>query len=327
MKPTLLALLAACSVSAAAVDIDPGLGLFSRFSVDPMGNSFELMGAEATLRAQVSTDTRDVLTAFVQVYASGVMAGMGDWVRGFHFGEAYAVFPLGLTWPAFRVGQAVVPFGLLASYDQHTEIVQTPYARFIGLRLDPGLGLQGALGDLDYALWVSNGSGPDRLDNDRNKLITARVAPTFLLGDAEANIGLSALAGSLPYWPMDSISAIPEGPRSYNLKYRLGLDNTTDWGPLRLRLEGVAGRDGSLSGNNVFGYFAEARWAVTDWLEPIVVFDGFHAEGKSLRTLGAGLNFYPPGISAFQVQSLWQTSFPLGGEHDWKAAVQLAITL
>lgn len=327
MKRLIVSTLVLAALASAAVDIDPGIGLFARFAADPMGNTFELMGAEATLRGQVTTETRDVLTVFVQVYASGMMAGMGDWLKGFHFGEAYAVFPLGLGWPAVRVGQAVVPFGLLAEYDQHTQIVQTPYARVIGLRLDPGIGLQGAVRDVDYSLWLSNGNGPDRMDNDPGKLITARVAPKFLLGDAEARIGLSALSGSLPYWPIDRFSAIPEGPRSYNLKYRLGLDNTTDWGPLRLRLEGVAGRDGSLSGANVFAYFAEARWAVMDWLEPIAVFDGFHAEGKSLRTLGAGLNFYPPDINAFQLQSLWQTDLPFGGEHDWRVAVQLAITL
>lgn len=327
MKTTLIVLFAAAAVSTAAVDIDPGVGLFARFAADPMGNSFELMGAEATLRGQVSTATRDVLTAFVQVYASGMMAGMGDWQKGFHFGEAYAVFPLGLGWPAVRVGQAVVPFGLLADYDLHTQVVQTPYARTIGLRLDPGVGLQGAVGQVDYSLWLSNGNGPDRMDNDRNKLITARVAPKLLLGDAEATFGLSALTGSLPYWPIDSFSAIPAGPRSYNLKYRLGLDNTTDWGPLRLRLEGVAGKDGSLSGATVLGWYAEARWAVTRWLEPMLAYDGFRAEGKTDSNIGAGLNFYPPDISAFSIQAFWQSGFHPGGDHDWRFVTQLAITI
>lgn len=327
MRTALLALVTTAAVATAAVDIDPGIGLFARVAADPMGNTFELMGAEATLRGQVSTDTRDVLTVFVQVYASGMMAGMGDWVKGFHFGEAYAVFPLGLRWPAVRVGQAVVPFGLLADYDQHAQIVQTPYARVIGLRLDPGVGLQGALGNVDYSFWLSNGNGPDRMDNDPGKLITARVAPKLLLGDAEATFGLSALAGSLPYWPIDSISAIPEGPRSYNLKYRLGLDNTTDWGPLRLRIEGIAGRDGSLSGSSVFGWYAEARWAAAGWLEPMVVYDGFRAENRTISNVGAGINFYPPDISAFQLQSLWQTTLQPGGENDWRVAVQLAVTL
>jgi hypothetical protein len=36
------------------------------------------------------------------------------------------------------------------------------------------------------------------MDVDRNKVVTARVAPKFLLGDAEVTLGLSAIGGALP---------------------------------------------------------------------------------------------------------------------------------
>ena len=173
-----------------------------------MGNGFELMGAEGNIQAQVTGATRDILTALIQVRAGGAMSG---WTSGFHFGEAYALFPLGLSLPTIRVGQAVIPFGLLADYDIHTQIIQTPFAKTLGLRLDPGLGVLGVLGHTDYHLWLSNGNGPDMMDNDKGKVFTARVAPRFLLGDADVTLGLSGLYGSLPYWSLDSLAKMDEG--------------------------------------------------------------------------------------------------------------------
>ena len=298
-----IALLLAVGFSLAGTSVRLGGALYPRFMYDQMGSSFELMGAEGNIQAQVTSDTRDIVTALIQVRAGGAMSG---WTSGFHFGQAYALFPLGLSRPTIKVGQAVIPFGLLADYDIHTQIIQTPFARTLGLRLDPGLGVLGVLGQLDYRLWLSNGNGPDMMDNDRGKVVTARVAPRFLLGDADVTLGLSGLAGSLPYWSLDSLPQMDEGPRSYRVKYRLGLDNTTDWGPLTLRLEGVAGKDSTLSQRPVFGYYGEARYAVTRWLEPMLAYDGFHTGEGSARTLSVGLNYYPPDISAFEIQTAYQ---------------------
>jgi hypothetical protein len=288
-------------------------------------SSFELMGAEATVQAQVTSETRDIMSVAMQVYTAGVMK---DWFKGIHFGEAYALFPLGMKLPTIRVGQAVVPFGLLADYDVHTQIVQTTYAKTLGLRLDPGLGFLGALGQLQYAFWLSNGSGPDRMDNDRNKLVTARVAPKLLLGDAEMTFGLSGLAGSLPYWSIDSLALFAEGPRRYSMKYRLGLDNTTDWGPSTLRLEGVVGRDSALGGRTVFGYYAEARYAFVSWLEALAKYDGFHAHDGRVNNLSVGLNFYPPNVSAFELQTVYQRDMmrtETQNENTWQFTTQLVV--
>ena len=76
----------------------------------------------------------------------------------------------------------------------------------------PGLAHWAMLGQLHYALWLSNGNGPDRMDNDKGKVVTARVSPKFLLGDAEMTFGLSGLYGSLPYWSLDSSRQFPQGP-------------------------------------------------------------------------------------------------------------------
>jgi hypothetical protein len=321
----LLAILLVVGVSFAGTNVQLHGGLYPRYTYGAVESGFTLMGAEADIQAQVTGETRDILTALVQVRAGGAMAG---WTSGFHFGEAYALFPLGLSLPTIRVGQAVLPFGLLADYDIHTKIIQTPFARTLGLRLDPGLGVLGVLGRTDYRLWLSNGNGPDMMDNDKGKVVTARVAPRFLWGDAEVTLGLSGLAGSLPYWPLDSLPQMDEGPRTYRVKYRLGLDNTTDWGPLTIRLEGVVGRDSALSEPSVFGYYGEARYALTRWLEPMLAYDGFHTTDGSDRTLSVGLNYYPPDISSFEIQTAYQRVFlntMTQNMEDWHAIAQVVI--
>jgi hypothetical protein len=321
----LLAIALVVGVSLAGTSVQLNGGLYPRYTYGAMGSSFTLMGAEADIQAQVTGETRDILTALVQVRAGGAMSG---WTMGFHFGEAYALFPLGMSLPTIRVGQAVIPFGLLADYDIHTKIIQTPFARTLGLRLDPGLGVLGVLGQTDYKLWVSNGNGPDMMDNDRGKVVTARVAPRFLLGDADVTLGVSGLAGSLPYWPLDSLPQMDEGPRSYSMKYRLGLDNTTDWGPLTIRLEGTIGKDSVLSQPPVFGYYGEARYAVTRWLEPMLAYDGFNTADGSDRTLSMGLNYYPPDISSFEIQTAYQRVFlntMTQNMEDWHVIAQVVV--
>ena len=325
MSRSTLVLLLAAAVAVAGTSVRLGGALYPRFMFDAMGSSFELMGAEGDIEAQVSGETRDIVTALIQVRAAGAMSG---WTRGFHFGQAYALLPLGLSLPTIKVGQAVIPFGLLADYDIHGQIIQTPFAKTLGLRLDPGLGVLGVLGHTDYRLWLSNGNGPDMMDNDRGKVVTARLAPRFLLGDADVTLGLSGLAGSLPYWSLDSLPRMVEGPRLYVSKYRLGLDNSVDWGPLIIRLEGTAGKDSTLSQPFVFGYYGEARYALVRWLEPMVAYDWFHTGEGSARTLSAGLNYYPPDVSALEIQTAFQRNFlktPAQNMEDWHVIAQLAV--
>jgi hypothetical protein len=322
---SLLALVLVAGIALAGTSVRIGGALYPRIMYDAMGSSFELMGAEGNIEAQVSGETRDIVTALIQVRAAGAMSG---WTSGFHFGQAYALLPLGLSLPTIKVGQAVIPFGLLADYDIHGQIIQTPYAKTLGVRLDPGIGILGVLGHTDYRLWLSNGNGPDMMDNDRGKVVTARLAPRFLLGDADVTLGLSGLAGSLPYWSLDSLPKMVEGPRLYVSKYRLGLDNNVDWGPLIIRLEGTAGKDSALSQPLVFGYYGEARYAIVRWLEPMVAYDGFHTGEGSARTFSAGLNFYPPDISAFEIQTAYQRNFlntVNQNMEDWNVIAQLAV--
>ena len=310
----------------AGTKVDLNGGIYPGFRLDANGSSFTLMGAEAEITARVSSKTRDIVTAALQLWAQ---PDMRDWTMGYHFGLAYAVVPLGLRLPQIKVGQAVIPFGLLADYDTHIQIVQTPFARTLSQRIDLGAGLQGSIAQTAYALWVSNGTGPYRLDNDRNKVVTLRIAPKFLLGDAEMTWGVSGLAGTLPFWQLDSMMMAMDGPHFYRMKYRAALDNTSDWGPLTIRLEGVAGRDSALSGPMVYGYYGEARWAVTDWLEPMVKYDGYHvAEQGSHRSLAAGFTFTPPHQSTVNLQAFFQQDWMktmMMNERLWNVAAQVTV--
>jgi hypothetical protein len=287
----------------ASTKADINGGVYPQLRFDNSSSSLNLMGAEADITVRITGKTRDIATGMIQLWAP---MSMHDWTMGFHFGQAYVLFPLGLRMPTVRVGQAVIPFGLLADYDTHTQVVQTNYSRTIGLRIDPGIGFQGQYGKTNYALWVSNGNGPYTPDNNKNKVIAARVAPKFLLGNAELTLGLSGLEGELPYWQLDSITLMMDGPHFYRMKYRAALDNTTDWGPAIIHLEGVLGRDSTLSGPMVYGYYVEGRYAFISWFEALAEYDGYHVTDQgSIRNVNAGFIFYPPSLTSIDLQVIF----------------------
>jgi hypothetical protein len=95
-----------------------------------------------------------------------------------------------------------------------------------------------------------------------------------------------------------------------------------------LRLEGVAGKDSTLAQPLVFGYYGEARYAVRRWLEPMLAYDGFHTPEGSDRTISVGLNYYPPNISAFEIQTAYQRVFlntTTQNTEDWHAMAQVVV--
>jgi hypothetical protein len=350
----------------AGLDVNLNGGVYPALRWDELGTTFMMMSAEADVSARYSNDTRDLAAGVFQIWAA---TPMHDQSIGLHFGEAYLTVPIKLGWPTVKAGQAVIPFGLLADYDTHAQIIQPPYARTLGIRIDPGVGFQGKAGITDYAFWVSNGNGPYWLDVDRSKVVTARVAPKFLLGDAELTVGLSALSGYLPYYHLANVPAMDAGPfmyrmrqvmgmntgygtpmdsmfqwymdstyrmyqdswyqmspyswmdtlfgcgsvmgcgmnRAHRMKYRLALDNTTDWGRTTLHLEGVVGKDLSMSGPMVYSYYLEGRYAVTEWLEPIARYDAVHVDLQGThRVAGGGVTLSYPDLSSVSLQTVYQ---------------------
>jgi hypothetical protein len=308
-----------------ATKVDINGGVYPQLRFDNLSSSLNLMGAEADITARITGKTRDIATGMIQLWAP---ISMQDWTMGFHFGEAYVLLPLGLRLPTIGIGQAVIPFGLLADYDTHTQIVQTIYSRTVGLRIDPGIGFQGQFGKTNYALWVSNGNGPYVMDNNKNKVMTARVAPKFLLGDAELTLGLSGLAGVLPYWQLDSMTQMMSGPHFYRMKYRAALDNTTDWGPATIHLEGVLGKDSVFSGPLVYGYYVEGRFAFISWFEALAEYDGYHVTDQgSIHSVNAGFIFYPPNLTSIDLQVIFQQNLMKTEnkkERFWNVTTQLS---
>jgi len=79
--------------------------------------------------------------------------------RQMHFSNAYALVNLGIGRPKVKLCQYVVPFGTLAEYDTHGIVLQTPYARTLGIRLDRGIAVEGSSSGYDYWLSLSGGDG------------------------------------------------------------------------------------------------------------------------------------------------------------------------
>ena len=78
----------------------------------------------------------------------------------------------------------------------------------------------------------------------------------------------------------------------------------------------------------VFAYYSEARYAVTRWLEPMLAYDGFHTFEGSARTLSVGLNYYPPDISSFEIQTAYQMNYLntfTQSMEDWHVIAQLVV--
>jgi hypothetical protein len=72
-------------------------------------------------------------------------------------------------------------------------------AQSFGPHTNQDFGLSGALGPADQQLRLSDGSGPYTMDNNKNKLITRRIAPTLPLDKAGLTVGPSgARIGTKP---------------------------------------------------------------------------------------------------------------------------------
>jgi len=120
------------------------------------------------------------------------------------------------------------------------------------------------------------------------------------------------------------------GPNAYRMKYRAALDNTTDWGPLTLRLEGVLGKDSAMSGHPSMATMARAVMLSQTGFEGIVEYNGYQVSGQgSNRSLNAGLTFTPPNLSSLNLQVVygmeWMQTAMMNERH-WNVTTQLTFT-
>lgn len=200
-----------------------------------------------------------------------------------------------------KVGQFVLPFGLMAVYDTSLQPIQTLYDRAIGLRVDTGLALEGEYGPYHWAGALTTGAGPDRSDPDGSKLITFRLGRTVATSLGVFEVGGSLLSGRAPQTSWDT--ELPASGYSYGRafvdKTRIAGDGQYFFGPLTLRAELVFGGDGDES---VWGYFAEANYKVTPRLTLVALRKLWnfpeqsdpavnYSQSNSVATTGAGINF------------------------------------
>ncbi|HCA46967.1 MAG TPA: hypothetical protein DEP45_06245 [Armatimonadetes bacterium] len=213
-------------------------------------DGLDIQQAEVDVVASISDGENELVTLNLQHVLETPMTGRA---KDMHFGNLYGVFNLGPGKPALKAGQFVVPFGTLAEFDTHGTPLQTPYARTLGIRIDQGVGLDGAAGDLDWSAALTTGNGRGRYDG--SWALSARAARDFESGQDIVRVGASALVGeSMPVFPTNAMS-MPMGMDDqveYRDKWRVALD--LDWlrGIDNVRGEFVAGQDD--------GEFVNGQW-------------------------------------------------------------------
>ncbi len=198
--------------------------------------------------------------------------------RDLQVGEAYLLYKLPLhddvgTTSFIKLGQFQIPFGLLAVYDPHLNIVQPLYAQSLGLRTDWGAALEGTLyGYLQYDFSLTTGSGPNHADFNPDRLVSFRLGRTFSTRNGMLTVGGSLLSGRLPVTDPDRAdpfaTELPPSGRSrpgrldssgdrFTPKTRIGGDFTYAYKAITARGEAVAGAD---KNNRVVGYYLEGDY-------------------------------------------------------------------
>lgn len=188
--------------------------------------------------------------------------------RSISLGEGYIAYrlPSGIDSDStayIKVGQFQIPFGLLAVYDPHLEIIQPLYEEALGLRLDWGVGVSGRFYSLiNYDFAFTAGVGPNHVGVAANRVTTLRLGRTFYTRNGVVNVGGSLLSGRLPITDPDKDHPIPEdlpasgivtGDRGYIDKTRIGVDGTLTFKNITARGEAVTGADADQKILGIFG--------------------------------------------------------------------------
>lgn len=209
-----------------------------------------------------------------------------DQIAGNHgdvqIGEAYVTYRLPIMTQTdstayVKVGQFILPFGLLPVYDTHLQILQTLYPEAIGERIDQGVEIEGRFyGVLDYRFAVTAGVGPNHLLIDPNRVVTFRLGRIFATPYGTFNFGGSLLNGQLPITEVNPETGFapelaPSGrilaPYGYIAKTRFGGDAQWTYRAVTARGEAVTGAD---SDTRVLGYFAEGDYRFAPGLTAVV---------------------------------------------------------
>ena len=215
------------------------------------------------------------------------------------------VLPIeGLT-GTVRVGQFVLPFGLIAVYDTPLQPIQPLYEEALGLRVDTGILFEGHFGNeagkYRYAASLTTGRGPNKLSSDIGGVTCFRIERNFN-GDvrgatSRVQIGASILTGRLPLTQFNT-----ELPASGTVtektmvnKTRFAIDGQIGSGNTIGRGEVIFGGDSTASGSqeDVGGYFLEGNQRLGNRLAAVTEIKWWRLPVKpqGISVLGAGLNY------------------------------------
>lgn len=191
-----------------------------------------------------------------------------------------------------RVGQFVLPFGLIAIYDTPLQPIQPLYEKSLGLRVDRGVMLEGDWGVYHYAGSITTGAGPNRPDIDDTWVYTFRLDRTFPTRLGRFQVGGSAMSGRGPVTSFGT--ELPPSGQSRALNYidrtRFAADGVYQRGPILARGELVFGADDQ---EQVWGYFAEVNYKHRDRLT-LVGFTrrwNFPTKPERIHTFAIGANY------------------------------------
>ena len=252
-----------------------GLEVLPRLDIRARGGSgppetLRLMQSEINLRFSINKDDEELVSFAL---SPNFETGMQGRARQMHFSNYYSVWNFGVDKPKLKAGQFVVPFGAMADYDTHPLILQPPYARTLGLRLDRGVAVEGFRGDLDWAFSLTGGDGRGRADS--SYAANLRVARDFEVGDDAYRVGLSLLHGEqmpvfatqpapLPMAKMGLLGRADKDRLALDLDWLRGIDN--------IRAELTFGWDDGdfvhgqwLSWNHPFSYETELTLQADRW--------------------------------------------------------------
>ncbi len=310
MSKTLSLMVFLINIIYARFDLRLNPALYARFieNTNNMPSSFDIMAAELSLNGNLSHKNRDLLSILTQVHIAGSMHG---WARSMHQGMAYVNLNTGIGKPNIKIGQQLIPFGLLAWYDTHGRVFQNPYVFTIGERIDAGLAFQGLFGPFDWWYMASNGCGPEIMDQDDNKVQIIRIAHTAYGNWYDFGVGISALRGILPTFNEDPLRNMMIEPDSFVMKNRLAIDGQFSNPYFTLIGEFIVGTNGRWStiqevGNQgMIGAYIEMEVPLISGFKIISMFSVWQpdlTENTNKQGLGMGLNYSPIELNNINLQ-------------------------
>jgi hypothetical protein len=248
-------------------------------------------------------------------------------------GETYVSYRLPLLQQTdsvayLKVGQFPIALGLTPVYDTHMQIMQSLYPEAIGVRIDPGIAVEGEFsGLLNYEAALTSGVGADRTDPSNSPVVSFRLGRLFTTDYGTFNVGGSMLSGYLPYTHVDPLSGFaptitPSGytsaPYGYINKTRVAGDCQWNYNDYTVRGEVMEGADNDQS---VYGYFAEAEWRFAPGLTAVAArkYWNFGSSDQQVDDNAMGLNVsYGNNLSVrglYEEQRNQPVDWPLSASH------------